>query len=271
MQHKPGPALADASIGVFDSGIGGLSILRALRHTLPHEDFIYVADTGHAPYGERDEAFVLARAAHIAQDLIEHQGIKLLVVACNTATAVAIQTLRARWPQCPIVGVEPALKPAAASSHTHRVGVLATRGTLASEKFAQLQASIAGATDFVSQPCDGLAAAIEDGDSARTTDLCERYVHALGPLGTQAGQIDTLVLGCTHYAFAMDDFVRLVGPQVRILETGEPVARRTRQLLQEAQRLRSGPQAGRLTLQSSGDLPTLQAAAQRWLDGPPAA
>ena len=191
----PQPVSADAPIGVFDSGIGGLSILRGLRHTLPQEDFIYVADTGHAPYGERDEEFVQARAAHIAQDLIEQQGIKLLVVACNTATAVAIQALRARWPQCPIVGVEPALKPAAASSHTHRVGVLATRGTLASEKFAQLQASIAGATDFISQPCDGLAAAIEDGDTARTTDLCARYVHALGPLGTQAGQIDTLVLG----------------------------------------------------------------------------
>ncbi len=271
MQQTPGPVSADAPIGVFDSGIGGLSILRALRHTLPDEDFIYVADTGHAPYGERDEDFVLARAEHIAQELIERRGIKLLVVACNTATAAAIQALRARWPQCPIVGVEPALKPAAASSQTHRVGVLATRGTLASEKFAQLQASIVGATDFVLQPCDGLAAAIEDGDAARTTALCQRYVHALGPLGARVGQIDTLVLGCTHYAFAMDDFVRLVGPQVRILETGEPVARRTRQLLQEAQRLRSAPHAGRLTLQSSGDLPTLQAAAQRWLDGPPAA
>ena len=93
-------------------------------------------------------------------------------------------------------------------------------------------------------------------------------MRALGALGTQAGQIDTLVLGCTHYAFAMNDLVHLVGPQVRILETGEPVARRARQLLQETQRLRSSPQAGRLTLQSSGDLPTLQAAAQRWLDGP---
>ena len=268
MQHMPGSASADAPIGVFDSGIGGLSILHALRHTLPREDFIYVADTGHAPYGERSEDFVQARAEHIAQDLIERQGIKLLVVACNTATAVAIQALRARWPQCPIVGVEPALKPAAGISQTQRVGVLATRGTLASEKFAQLQASIAGATEFVRQPCDGLAAAIEDGDSARTRELCERYVHSLGPLGTQAGQIDTLVLGCTHYAFAMDDFVRLVGPQVRILETGEPVARRTRQLLQEAQQLQSGSQAGRLTLQSSGDLSTLQAAAQRWLEGP---
>ncbi len=271
MQHMPGPVSAQAPIGVFDSGIGGLSILRALRHALPQEDFIYVADTGHAPYGERDEDFVQARAQHIAQDLIEHQGIKLLVVACNTATAAAIQGLRARWPQCPIVGVEPALKPAAASSLTHRVGVLATRGTLASEKFAQLQASLATAADFVLQPCDGLAAAIEDGDTARTSALCERYVHALGPLGARAGQIDTLVLGCTHYAFAMDDFVRLAGSQVRILETGAPVARRTRQLLQQAQQLRTDAPSGRLTLQSSGDLRTLETAVQRWLAAAPAA
>ncbi len=263
-----GPA---APIGVFDSGIGGLSILRALRRALPHEDFVYFADTAHAPYGERGDDFVLERAERITLDLVERLGIKLLVVACNTATAAAIQPLRARWPQLVIVGVEPALKPAAAASQTHRVGVLATRGTLASEKFAQLQATLADQTDFVLQPCDGLAAAIEAGDAALTASLCERHVRALGPLGTASGQIDTLVLGCTHYAFAMPDFVRLAGPQVRILETGEPVARRTRQLLQEAQRLRSGPQAGRLTLQSSGDLPTLQAAAQRWLDGPPAA
>jgi glutamate racemase len=263
-----GRAAAEAPIGVFDSGIGGLSILRALRRELPHEDFIYFADTANAPYGERDGDFVLERAERITQDLIEHLGIKLLVVACNTATAAAIQALRAHWPQCPIVGVEPALKPAAATSRTRRVGVLATRGTLRSEKFEQLRATLQGATDFVLQPCDGLAAAIEAGDALLTARLCERYVSALGPLGDQAGQIDTLVLGCTHYAFAMDDFVRQVGPKVRVLETGEPVARRTRQVLQQAQRLRLAPHVGRITLQSSGDLQTLQAAAKRWLDGP---
>ncbi len=255
----------EAPIGVFDSGIGGLSILRALRRALPHEDFVYFADTAHAPYGERAEDFVLERAERITQDLVERIGIKLLVVACNTATAAAIQSLRARWPHLIIVGVEPALKPAAAASQTHRVGVLATRGTLASEKFAQLQASLADQAEFVLQPCDGLAAAIEAGDAALTASLCERHVRALGPLGPQAGQIDTLVLGCTHYAFAMPEFVRLAGSQVRILETGEPVARHTRRLLEQSSLLQAPARAGRLTLQSSGDLHALQDAVRHWV------
>ncbi|MEY4712250.1 MAG: glutamate racemase [Pseudomonadota bacterium] len=258
-------APADAPIGVFDSGIGGLSILRALRRELPQEDFVYFADTVHAPYGERDGDFVLERAERITQDLVDRLGIKLLVVACNTATAAAIQSLRARWPHLIIVGVEPALKPAAAATLTHRVGVLATRSTLASEKFAQLQASLAGPTEFIPQPCDGLAAAIEAGNAALTTALCERYLQGLGPLGAQAGAIDTLVLGCTHYAFALPDFQRLAGAQVRILETGEPVARHTWRLMAQASLLNPGTAAGRLTLQSSGDLHALQVAARHWM------
>ncbi len=264
-QGTPAARAAGASIGVFDSGIGGLSILRALRRTLPHEDFIYFADTAHAPYGERGDDFVLERAAFIAQDLVERQGIKLLVVACNTATAAAIQSLRARWPQVIVVGVEPALKPAAAASRTHRVGVLATRGTLASEKFAQLQASLAGQAEYVLQACDGLAAAIEAGDAPLTATLCERYVRALGALGTQAGEIDTLVLGCTHYAFALPEFTRLAGPQVRILETGEPVARHTRRLLEDAGLQQPQARSGRLTLQSSGALQALEDAVRLWV------
>ncbi|MEY2618772.1 MAG: hypothetical protein RL522_1774 [Pseudomonadota bacterium] len=254
-----------APIGVFDSGIGGLSILRALRRELPHEDFVYFADTANAPYGERDEDFVLERAERITRDLVERLSIKLLVVACNTATAAAIESLRTRWPHLIIVGVEPALKPAAATSRTHRVGVLATRGTLASEKFKQLHASLASQAEFVLQPCDGLAAAIEAGDAALTASLCERYVGALGPLGTQADQIDTLVLGCTHYAFALPDFVRLAGPEIRILETGEPVARHTRRLLETASRLQSTARSGQLVLQSSGALHTLEHAVHQWM------
>lgn len=267
MARKPTEteAAPRAPIGVFDSGIGGLSILRSLRRALPHEDFIYFADTAHAPYGERDEDFVLDRAALITRDLVDRLGIKLLVVACNTATALAIQTLRAQWPQLIIVGVEPALKPAAAHSQTHRVGVVATRGTLTSDKFAQLQASLAGQAEFVLQPCDGLAAAIESSDAALTASLCERYARALGPLGTAAGEIDTLVLGCTHYAFANDDWVRLVGPQVRILETGEPVARHTRQMLEQARLRHPGDAPGRLTLLSSGEQQPLELAARQWL------
>ena len=129
-------------IGVFDSGVGGLSVLRALRAELPHEDFIYVADAGFAPYGEREECFVVQRSRFITQHLLAHEQrpIKALVIACNTATAASIHLLRQELPSLPIVGVEPALKPAVASSRTKRIGVMATRGTLASAKFKALLA-----------------------------------------------------------------------------------------------------------------------------------
>ena len=265
---RPTTGAAQAPVGVFDSGIGGLSILRALRAQMPQEDFVYYADTAHAPYGEREDGFVLERAQAITRELVDRLHIKALVVACNTATAAAIAPLRAQWPQLPIVGVEPALKPAAALSRTHRVGVLATRGTLASDKFSQLQASLGGQAEFVLQPCDGLAAAIEAGDSRRTDALLAQYIGALGPLGWNAGQIDTLVLGCTHYAFAMDTVRQLAGPQLRVLETGEPVARHTQRLLTDAGLLQPRPGTGAVHLRCSGSaamLEALRSAATRWL------
>ncbi|MBA3937771.1 MAG: aspartate/glutamate racemase family protein [Planctomycetes bacterium] len=145
-------------IGVFDSGIGGLSILRALRAELPGEDFVYFSDAGHAPYGERDDAFVAQRSAGIARALVDGHGIKALVIACNTATAAAVQLLReAHGHALPVVGVEPALRPAASLTRTRRVAVFATRGTLASAKFRALHDSLAGHAEFLLQPCDGLA------------------------------------------------------------------------------------------------------------------
>ena len=129
---------AAAPIGVFDSGIGGLSVLRALRAQLPHERFVYFADSAHAPYGERGEAFVLQRSLHIAAQLQAQHHIKALVVACNTATAAAVRTLRSKAPDLPLVGIEPAIKPAAALTQTGRVGVVATRGTIESDKLARL-------------------------------------------------------------------------------------------------------------------------------------
>ena len=254
-----------APIGVFDSGIGGLSILRALRAALPHEDFIYYADTGHAPYGERGDAFVVERSMAVSSELIERRAVKLMVVACNTATAAAVAALRGAWSRLPIVGVEPALKPAAQATQTGRVGVLATRGTLESEKFRQLHASLGPQVHFVLQPCDGLAAAIEAHDMARIETLCARYVSALGTLGTQSGQIDTLVLGCTHYALVMPLFAQLAGPQVRLIETGDPVARQCRRLLSEAGLLNAGTATGQVTLIGSGDPASLAEAARRWL------
>ena len=253
-------------IGVFDSGIGGLSVLKALRSELPGERFVYVADSGHAPYGERDAAHVIGRARALTHHLVG-LGAQALVVACNTATAAAIHLLRQEHPELPIIGVEPALKPAVALSRSGRIGVLATRGTLASPKFEQLLASLEDQAHFVLQPCDGLAWAIEnsvDGTAASAQALqqaCREQVQAL--LGKGPQPPDTVVLGCTHYPFAAHVLQQLLGPQVQLVDTGEAVARQTRARLQGlAQRTVSEPG---LVLLSTGDTLTLQQAARRWI------
>ena len=260
----------NAPIGVFDSGIGGLSVLKALQAALPHEDFIYLADNGHAPYGERDTAHVLARSRAVTQYLAR-QNIKALVVACNTATAAAIDLLRTEHPYLPIIGVEPAVKPAVALSKTGRIGVMATRSTLASARFQALLAAQAGVAEFVLQPCDGLADAIERGasiqDATELIAVCARNTGAMGLFGTKPGQIDTLVLGCTHYPFVSDHLQALVGPDVKLVENGEAVARQTQRLLQTAAGS-IGPAVtcqGRVSLLTTGDTHTLKAAAAHWL------
>ena len=273
-----GPQPADAPhaslpIGVFDSGIGGLSILKALRSELPQERFVYVADSGFAPYGERDETHVQARALSITQHLLQQHRIKALVVACNTATALAIYLLRNQYPQLPIVGIEPALKPAIALSKTGFIGVMATRGTLESDKFKRLLSSLQGQARFVLQPCSGLALAIEQFDALQIQAACAEYIGALGavsPFGTQHGQIDTLVLGCTHYPFAEAALRLGTGPAVNYLEGGEPVARQTRRLLEAANALNTTDikhtvATPQVTFYSTGDGQALQSAAQRWL------
>jgi len=258
------PASVKRPIGVFDSGVGGLSILKALRAELPHEDFVYVADSGFAPYGERDEAFVVERSRRVAQHLSSatQTPIQTLVIACNTATAAAIHLLRQDYPALPIVGVEPALKPAVAVSRTRRIGVLATRGTLASQKFKTLLASLTGLADFVCQPCDGLADAIERDDTPKIIALCTDYIRATGQFGLQDGQLDTLVLGCTHYPFAGAVFRDLIGPNVKLIDNGEPVARQTRRVLAA---LAPEAHTGQITLCATGNTASLALAAQRWL------
>ncbi|HSO44543.1 MAG TPA: glutamate racemase, partial [Rhodoferax sp.] len=239
-------------IAVFDSGVGGLSILKALRAELPHEDFVYVADSGFAPYGERDQGFVLARARAITRHLLSQPGlaIQALVIACNTATAAAIHLLRREHPDLPIIGVEPGLKPAVALSQTRRIGVMATRGTLNSQKFRTLLAGLADQAQFVCQPCDGLADAIERHDDDGIVGLCRQYTGEMGRFGDQAGDIDTLVLGCTHYPFASEQLQTLVGPGVRLVDNGEPVARQTRRMLSS---LSPDPEPGQCLLFSTGD------------------
>jgi glutamate racemase len=254
-----------APIGVFDSGIGGLSILKALRAELPFEDFIYLADTGFAPYGERGDAFVIDRTRAIVQRLRDEHGIKALVIACNTATAAAIHLMRAEFPELPLVGVEPALKPAVAVSNTRRIGVMATRGTVGSAKLRALHDSLKDQAEFILQPCDGLADAIQNDDAARVWELCTKYTEALGPFGTLGGQADTLVLGCTHYAFAWDQLQALVGPGVRLIETGVPVARQTRRLLEASNELRMEGGPGSVALLATGEQAALESTARRWL------
>ncbi len=284
---------SSSPIGVFDSGVGGLSVLRMLLATMPNERFVYLADSANAPYGERGDAFVAARTHAITQYLREKHDIKALVVACNTATAAAIHEVRTSHPDLPLVGLEPAIKPALAVTKTGHVGVIGTRGTLSSAKFGKLMASLADQAHFVVQPCDGLAHAVERSvtlpattasnavNSTETGALCERYVNAMGPFGTAAGQMDTLVLGCTHYIFVEHELRALVGPDVRFIETGEPVARQTRRLLEAAGLLRQTtlsddggePQAPTdaappVQLLTTGPVSMLEAAAQRWLQLP---
>jgi len=256
---------ADRPVGVFDSGVGGLSILKALRAQLPAESFVYLADAGFAPYGERGDAFVIERTHAVVRKLRDEHAIKALVIACNTATAAAVHLVRTEHPDLPLVGVEPALKPAVALSKTRRIGVMATRVTVTSTKLRVLHDSLKDRADFILQPCDGLADAIQNHDVARVRALCEQYTQAIGPFGSGAGEVDTLVLGCTHYAFAWDTLQALVGPDVGLIETGEPVARQTRRLLEAAGQLRPGDLPGHTTLLTTGSQQALQAAAQRWL------
>jgi glutamate racemase len=262
-------------IGVFDSGIGGLSVLQSLLTTLPHEHFVYMADNGHAPYGEKTDLFVRQRTHAIARHLIEQHHIKALVVACNTATAAAIHELRHQYPHLVLIGVEPALKPAAQSTRTGHVGVMATRGTVGSEKFARLLESLDPSTRFEVKACNGLALAIEQSTlpahaqeaQAQVSRLLEQYVNELGAFGAAPGQMDTLVLGCTHYVFAQDELQQLLGPDVHIISTGEAVARQTYRQLEAAGLLnpKAAPAHGRVSLYTTGDLSSLKAAAARWL------
>jgi glutamate racemase len=265
---------ASSPIGIFDSGIGGLSVLSALRAALPNEHLLYWADSAHAPYGEKGDAFVRQRSGAITHHLVQAHGIKALVVACNTATAATVGALRERYPELPIIGLEPALKPAAQLTRTGRVGVMATQGTVSSEKFQRLLQSFQGQADFVVQACPGLALAIEhsahpDTQAAadnRVHELLKRFTQAMGRFGTDVGDIDTLVLGCTHYVFVQDVLQSLVGPQVQCLSTGAPVAQQTRRLLEAAHTLRqTGELAAQTRLLSNGDLAGLQGAAARWL------
>ena len=236
------------AIGVFDSGVGGLSVLKHIRTALPRHDLCYVADSGHVPYGEKTQDYIRERSLALAQLLVD-EGAASIVIACNTATAAAAAFLRERF-TLPIVAMEPAVKPAVAATRSGVVGVLATVGTLESARFAALLEQYAGDVEIVTQACPGLVEQVEAGelDSPATRALVERYTRPLIARGA-----DTLVLGCTHYPFLKPMITELAGPDVRLIDTGEAVARQVvRRLPSVASRAKTGAPSDRFW--STGDL-----------------
>jgi glutamate racemase len=207
-------------IGVFDSGVGGLSVLREIRQALPGDALLYVADSGHAPYGDRAEDFIAARVQAIAGFFVRAQ-VAAIVVACNTASAVAVQALRATCP-VPVVAIEPAIKPAAQATRSGVIGVLATRRTVASASIARLVQTHGQGVRVLLQACPGWVEQVERGElqGAATQALVERFVLPLLAQGA-----DTLVLGCTHYPFLRGVIERIAGPGVAVLDPAPAVAR----------------------------------------------
>ena len=252
-------AANSAPTGVFDSGLGGLSVLRHARTRLPAEDFLYVADSGHAPYGERSADWIRARSLNLGEFLLG-RGAKALLIACNTATAAAAHALRERWPEVPVIGMEPAVKPAAAATRSGVVGLLATTGTLASARFAALLDTFGRDVRVITRPGTGLVEAVERGelDTPATRTLVASHVEPL-----LAGGADVIVLGCTHYPFLRGLIEQQVGPSVQVIDTGDSVARQLAHRLDDAGLLRSGNPAGTESFWSSAASGTAERVLQR--------
>ena len=264
--HAPGPEAEPLQpcVGVFDSGVGGLSVLRALHAALPQARFVYVADSAHAPYGERSNAYVLERSRRIASHLMA-EGAAALVVACNTATAVAIGQLREAWPHLPVVGIEPGVKPAIAATRNGRIGVMATTATLASPKFRLLLDAQGNAkTVIVPRACPELARLIEECqfDAPALRLAIRQHCDALRELG-----VDTVVLGCTHYAFVREAIQAEMGSEVQIVDTADAVARhaaaRFAGVRHDAAATHIDPP--RVRLQTTGGPARLESIARAWL------
>jgi glutamate racemase len=219
-------------IGVFDSGVGGLSVLQHIRADLPQENLLYIADSRYIPYGDKSKDFIEQRSIALTRFCLE-KGVKAIVVACNTATAAAISTLRSMF-SLPIVGMEPAVKPAVEATKSGIIGVLATTGTLESSKFGELLHRYGKGAEVIIQPCQGLVEQVERAElsSETTRTLVKNYLSPLLERG-----VDTIVLGCTHYAFLTSLIRELVGQNVSIIDTGPAVSRQLRRRLEKEQLL----------------------------------
>ncbi len=236
-----------AAIGIFDSGVGGLSIAKEIRKRLPQEDLIYYADSLYCPYGEKSPALIKERVFLISDFLIS-QGAKLLVVACNTASIVSLDDIRRRY-QVPVVGVEPAVKPAVNATKTGTIGVLATGVTLSGDRFSSLVNRYCTKTKVVTQPCPGLVELVEAGkiNCPEAKKMLFQYIR---PLLEQ--NADTIVLGCTHYPFLRPLIEEIVGPDITIIDTGEAVARQTARVLEQSALNNKNNRPGRELFYTSG-------------------
>lgn len=262
-------------IGVFDSGVGGLSVFGAIRRLLPSQPVLYLADQAHVPYGPRSLEEVRRFSQEIARFLLE-QGAGLIVVACNTASAAALHYLRRVFPQVPFVGMEPAVKPAAEQTRSGVVGVLATQATFQGELYASVVERFANGVTVLQAACPGLVDEIEAGNlngrGARAI-----LEEALRPM--LARGIDTVVLGCTHYPFVIPLIQEITGPAVRVIDPAPAIARQTARLLQANQLLADNAAPGWVRFLTSGDpqaltrlLPLFGQEARavepvRWIDG----
>ncbi|UXH77094.1 glutamate racemase [Roseateles amylovorans] len=235
------------SLGVFDSGVGGLTVLKALRARLPDVPLHYVADAAHAPYGERSSDYIRERSLRVAEHL-RTAGARMVVVACNTATAHAVNAMRERWPDWPVVGIEPGVKPAVAATRNGRIGVMATTATIASRRYEDLVAAHAGDVRLISQACPGLVSLIEKADlrSEALQQLIDAYCAPLRDAG-----VDTVLLGCTHYPLVQPQIQAALGPEVQVLNIEDAVARQA-QRRWEALGLPAPAQAS-IVLESTGD------------------
>jgi glutamate racemase len=247
-------------IGVFDSGVGGLSVLHEIRRALPGEDLLYVADSAHAPYGDKSQQFIEDRSIAISEFLVSRH-VKAIVVACNTATGAAIATLRSRF-AVPIIAMEPAVKPAALNTQSGVIGVLATSRTLVSDNFVQLFARYGADVEIWGQACPGLVEQVEAGDLSdkKTRLLLEQYVVPL--LERKA---DIIVLGCTHYPFLAPLIREIAGSGVAVIDSAAAVARELRRRLELDNLLASEAGAGTECFWTSGAVEkTKPLVAQLW-------
>ncbi|UJH68290.1 glutamate racemase [Allomuricauda sp. SCSIO 65647] len=224
----------DSPIGIFDSGVGGTSIWKEITKLLPIERTIYLADSRHAPYGEKRKEKILERCINNVELLLE-KDCKLIVVACNTATTNAIDYLREHY-SVPFIGIEPAIKPAALQTKTKKVGVLATKGTLASDLFNSTAKLHASGIEVFEREGRGLVELIEAGKTAseETEQLLKGYLH---PMVQE--NVDCMVLGCTHYPYLIPVLEKLLPPHVKIIDSGEAVARQTKNVLEKKELLNS--------------------------------